>query len=197
MKKYFAEGVLIIFSVLFALFINKMFESYKTHKEKKIALESIYKEIDRNSKMISVWNEHHSEIQNRIVSVMNGTNDSLRMELLKYPSFNLTVIFGNGGFINGVLSNTAWETAKSTGIIAEFDFETTQKLTEVYSIQNIVMDKTVDKIIEYIFNPESQNIENIDGVLNQYHLRFRELNGQEKTLRALYKDALSKLRNSI
>lgn len=96
-----------------------------------------------------------------------------------------------------MLSNTAWETAKSTGIIAEFDFETTQKLTEVYSIQNIVMDKTVDKIIEYIFNRESQNIENIDGVLSQYHLRFRELNGQEKTLRALYKDALSKLRHSI
>ena len=49
LKKYFAEGLLIIFSVLFALFINKLFDDYKTNQKKTVAIESIQKELSQNS----------------------------------------------------------------------------------------------------------------------------------------------------
>lgn len=39
-KKYLYEGLLIVFSVLFALFINKAFDHYKTNSKKKVAIES-------------------------------------------------------------------------------------------------------------------------------------------------------------
>lgn len=194
MKKYIIEAVLIIFSVLFALFINKLFESYKTNNEKKIALESIFKEIERNSEILGNWNEHHVKIHGRITSVIKGTNDSLRMKLLKYPSFNIDVLTENKSFIKEILTNTAWETAKSTGIIAEFDFETTQKLTEVYAMQDMVMNKTVDNILEYLFDPKSRDIKDVDNVLIQFHLLFREIIGQEETLTACYQVAIEELR---
>ncbi len=52
MKKYLAEGLLIVFSVLFALFINKSFDDYKTRKQKDIVLESIQNELESNAKIL-------------------------------------------------------------------------------------------------------------------------------------------------
>jgi len=69
-----------------------------------------------------------------------------------------------------------------------------QKLTEVYAVQEILMSKTVDKIIEYLFKTDSQNIDNIDQVLIQYQIRFRELTGQETTLNYLYNNAIKEIK---
>lgn len=194
MRKYFVEGALIIFSVLFALFINKLFNSYKTNKQKEIALESITREIEKNSAILYSWNEHHLKIHNRISNIIEKSDDSLRIELLKNKSFNIGILTENKSVIDAVLTATAWETARSTGIISEFDFEITQILTEVYSVQEILMSKTLDKIIEYLFDPDSQNIDNIDHILIQYQLRFRELTGQEITLEKLYNKAIKKIK---
>lgn len=194
MRKYFVEGALIIFSVLFALFINKLFDSYKTNKQKEIALESITREIEKNSAILYSWNEHHLKIHNRISNIIEKSDDSLRIELLKNKSFNIGILTENKSVIDAVLTATAWETARSTGIISEFDFEITQILTEVYSVQEILMSKTLDKIIEYLFDPDSQNIDNIDHILIQYQLRFRELTGQEITLEKLYNKAIKKIK---
>lgn len=194
MRKYFVEGALIIFSVLFALFINKLFDSYKTNKQKEIALESITREIEKNSAILYSWNEHHVKIHNRISNIIEKSDDSLRIELLKNKSFNIGILTENKSVIDAVLTATAWETARSTGIISEFDFEITQILTEVYSVQEILMSKTLDKIIEYLFDPDSQNIDNIDHILIQYQLRFRELTGQEITLEKLYNKAIKKIK---
>lgn len=194
MRKYFIEAALIIFSVLFALFINKLFDSYKTNKQKEIALESITREIEKNSAILYSWNEHHLKIHNRISNIIEKSDDSLRIELLKNKSFNIGILTENKSVIDAVLTATAWETARSTGIISEFDFEITQILTEVYSVQEILMSKTLDKIIEYLFDPDSQNIDNIDHILIQYQLRFRELTGQEITLEKLYNKAIKKIK---
>lgn len=47
-KRLFAEGILIVFSVLFALFINQMAEDYQTDQRRKIALSSVQKELEQN-----------------------------------------------------------------------------------------------------------------------------------------------------
>ena len=153
-KKYFSEGLLIVFSVLFALFINKLFDDYKTNKKKTIAIESIQKELYRNSSILGNWKEQHIKIRNRITEIVEGRNDSLKTELLKYEFLNLGVLTNNESLIDAILTNTAWESAKSTGIISEFDFETTQKLTHVYSMQEVLTDRTIAKILDYYFDTE-------------------------------------------
>ena len=47
-KKYFGEGLLIVFSVLFALFINKTYEDAKINKDKNNALKQIKAELIDN-----------------------------------------------------------------------------------------------------------------------------------------------------
>lgn len=194
-KKFVGEGLLIVFSVLFALFINKSFEDYRTKQKKKIAKESIIKELYNNQSILGNWKSNHTEIKNRISGIIAGEADSLKMELEKYNYLNLGVLTNNEVLIDAILTKTAWESAKATGIITEFDFETIQKLTLVYDLQEIIMDRTTAEILEYLFDSESNNIENIDRTLVQLHLRFQELTGQEETMSVFYEEALFELEN--
>lgn len=193
-KKYFAEGLLIVFSVLFALLINKLFEDYKTNKKKTVAIDSLRKELYRNSSILENWKEQHIEIRNRINEVIEGKNDSLKTELMKQNYLNLGVLTENESLIDAILTNTAWESAKSTGIIAEFDFETTQKLTYVYSMQDVLTNRTIAKILDFYFDTNTHNMENIDQSLVQFQLRFWELTGQEELMENLYTEAIKELK---
>lgn len=192
-RKYLAEGLLIIFSVLFALFINKLFDDYKTAQKKQVALTGIEKELYRNQAILKRWKENHIEIRDRIRAVIDGNADSLRTELRKYDHLNLAILTNNKSLIDAILVNTAWESAKTTGILAEFDFETMQKLTHVYTMQKVVMEKTLSEILDYYFDVSTHDLNKLDQVMVQFHLRFQELTGQEQLLTHLYSDAIKQI----
>ena len=90
---------------------------------------------------------------------------------------------------DSMLSMTAWESAKSAGIVAEFDFETTRKITDTYALQQIITERTFTQIIDYYFDSDAHDMANLDRVLLQFKLRFNELTSQEWMLARLYKDA--------
>lgn len=192
-KKYIFEGLLIVFSVLFALFINKLFDDYQTNSKKNIAIESIKKELAQNQEILIRWKEKHLKIRTRISTILEGKNDSLKTELQQGQFFNLSILTDNESLIDAILTNTAWESAKTTGIISEFDFETTQKLTLVYSMQEVLTERTLAKILDYYFDTSSHDLENIDEILIQFLLRFWELTGQEELITTLYDDAITQL----
>jgi|TARA_R100000541_G_scaffold47941_3_gene54987 hypothetical protein len=192
-KKYLAEGTLIIFSVLFALFINKLFDDYQTNQKKVAALESIEQELLRNQSILKNWKEKHIAIRDRISSILEGESDSLKMELLKFNYLNLGILTDNESLIDAILIDTAWESARSTGIVSEFDFETTQKLTLVYSMQDVLTDRTIAKILDYYFDTNSHDMKNLERILVQFQLRFWELTGQEELMMTVYQDALEQL----
>jgi hypothetical protein len=191
-KKHLIEGLLIIFSVLFALFIDKYYDNKKIEERKDFAIKSIKKEIYRNSAIIKVWKKSHLEMSERINQIVDGKNDSLKNELIKHKFINLGVLTNNGSFINSLPTKTAWETSKSTGIISEFNFDTTQQLTNVYSLQEILTERTLMGLLDLYFE-EAHNIDNIDAILIQFRLRFGELLGQEYKLDELYVEAIKRL----
>jgi hypothetical protein len=193
LKKYVAEGFLIVFSVLFALFINKLFDDYKTMQKKEVAIESIKKELNRNALIVKDWKARHIIIRDRIVSINNGNNDSIKNELLKNKFFDLGILTNQETLIDNTLTKTAWESAKSTGIIAEFDFKTIEILTQVYSLQDLITEKTIDDLLNFYFDTETHNLDNLDQTLIQFQLRFRELTGQEEIMIYLYDDSIKKI----
>ncbi len=192
-KKYLSEGLLIVFSVLFALFINKVFQDYQTSQKKNVAKQSILKELYRNQAILNNWKQKHVDIRNRITTILNGENDSLKAELMSFEYLNLGLLTNNESLIDAILTNTAWESAKTTGIIAEFDYDTIQELTRIYKMQEVLTDRTLSKILDYYFDTESHNIENLDRILVQFQLRFWELTGQEELMTGLYKEAIEKI----
>lgn len=193
-KKHIGDGLLIVFSVLFALLINKSFENHQINKKKEIAKESIIKELYRNQSILSNWKDRHIEIRNRITNVIEGQADSIKTELKKHDYLNLGVLTNNESLIDAILTNTAWESAKTTGIITEFDYETIQKLTHVYSMQEILTERTIMNILNYYFDIESHDLENLDKTLIQFQLRFWELTGQEELMITLFDDAIEQIK---
>ena len=189
-KRYFGESLLIIFSVLFALFINRLSADYQMNKKRKIALQSITQELYQNETIIQKWKEKHIIIRNNLTDILSGKNDSLRSELEKYQFLNLGTLTNNESLIDAILTSTAWESAKSTGIVSEFDFETTQKLTHVYSMQKVLTDRTLANILDYYFNTDSHDMENLEKILIQFQLRFWELTGQEELMESLFREAI-------
>ena len=192
-KKYLGESILIIFSVLFALFIDQQVVNWQIAKKKRVALESIRQELYRNQAIVSAWKAKHIAIRDRIGSVLDGKNDSLKVALQAEKYLNLYLLTNNESLIDALLTDTAWESAQSTGIVSEFDFETTQKLTHVYSMQDIMLDKTVMKITDYYFDSSSHDMDKLEQILIQFQLRFWELTGQELLMEDLYSKAIEHL----
>ena len=195
-KNYLVEGLLIVFSVLFALFITKLYEDSKIQNKKEIALESIEKELYQNQSIIRHWKEKHVAIRNRISDLIEGRNDSLKQEMAKLSYLNLGLLTNNESLVDAILTTTAWESSKASGIIAEFDFATTQKLTHVYSLQEVLMDRTLSKILDYYFDTQSHDMEQLEKILIQFQLRFWELTGQEVLLEQMYQEAIDELQKS-
>ena len=106
-KKYLVESLLIVFSVLFALFISKAFEDYKTNQQKNILKESITRRIDRNQAILNKWKQKHLAIENVISRMIENKEDSLNVELEKYDYFNFMILTNNEPLLNAMLSNTA------------------------------------------------------------------------------------------
>ncbi|MDE5421347.1 hypothetical protein L3073_03930 [Ancylomarina sp. DW003] len=192
-KKYILDGLLIVFSVLFALFINNIAETIKKNNKKKIAIENIRKEIIGNLEILENCSVYHVEVRKTINSIIKGENDSLKEKLLSKTHLELGLLTGGKPVLSSIISKTAWETAKTTGIISEFGFLRTKKLTEVYALQDMLMDKTLLKLLDYLYDPHAHDMANIDSTLIQLQLRFRELAGQEDMLIGLCQDALEEM----
>ena len=189
-KNYLLEGLLIVFSVLFALFINGISENLKIQKQKKIAIENIKRELNANVKTLKNWQKEHQIYDQQVSKLINGKSDSLLNALKKKKYLDFALITNSKSLINSILTDTAWETAKTTNIIAEFDFELIEELTRTYTLQSIVVEKTLGGITALYFSVDSHNLNNLDRTLLQFNLRFNELVGQERILNDSYQNTL-------
>jgi hypothetical protein len=190
LKKYFFEGILIVFSVLFALFIDNYAQRLKVEKQKQLAIERIKLELSQNQKIAKGWLVHHGKILERIKDLMKLPDDSLRKEFSKDNYLTFELLTDGKSFNNDLLSSTAWETAKSTGIIEEFDFELIESLTLMYEFQNILIGTTLNGIVNTYFERESHEFKNLNSTLKQFLIRFNDLTSQEQFLLKITKRPL-------
>lgn len=192
-KNSIFDALLIIFSVLFALLVTSSYDNYKTNAKKKLALQSIEEEFIQNKQILIDWKENHIKIRDKISSIAYGQNDSLQTALERFDFLNFGILTDNKPLVSALLSDTAWETAKSTGIIGEFDYETAKVLTNTYEMQNLIGDVTLKNILSYYYSSEAHQIEKLKKTMIQFSLRMYELTGQEMTLLTLYDEALAHL----
>jgi len=191
--KYLGDGLLIVFSVLFALFINSLAEKRAITKKKEIALHSIRSELYRNSGVLKVWKESHISVRDRIDSLLVGSNDSLMKELQAYDYLNLEALMNGRNLVDAIFVDTSWESAKSTGKVAEFDFATTEQLTSAYDMQNELTRSTLSGIRDVLFERKTHDIGEIRQTLRQLQFRFYEVVGQEIVVEMLMNKALEQL----
>lgn len=190
---YVLEALLIVFSVLFALYIENYVENLKTLERKQQALERIRLELARNSKVLADWMPKHEATYQLLYRSSLTNNDSLKKVLLMYNYFNISVLTKQESIVNTILTTTAWETAQSTQIVSEFDLELMEYLTQVYALQRMIMEKTLQDIIGVYLDRNSHDLGKVDATLKQFEIRYQDLIGQEKILASAYNDVLTKL----
>src|SRR3954464_6172848 len=82
-NKLLMESALIVFSVLFALFIDRLAEEYKTQEQKKIALSRIHQELITNQTLISGLITRHQLVVRNLTKANRNPKDSLQVQLLR------------------------------------------------------------------------------------------------------------------
>ncbi len=191
-KKYFGEGLLIVFSVLFALFFNKTYEDAKTKKDKKNALKQIKAEVLDNQNTLNEWIIDHDSIILNLNELIESDNESIQIIAKNSKNIQIPIILNNKNLLDKSLSNSAWSSAHSIGIISEFDFKILQNISQVYELQQNIIDVSIDQIAERIFM-EFTNVEKANAFLIELKIRFQNLQGQEYRLRELYKETIQVL----
>ena len=195
-RKYAIEAFLIVFSVLLALLLNKAFESHKINQQERIARESLVRELTHNLRATEEILQLHKTIVMRIDSLSKTTHNDLN-QLFTNRGLDFAKLTGGELLMKELLTSTGWETARSTGIISEFDYSEVETLTNVYALQDVVMNKTLANIIELLFRTETHEPERIRTTLLQLGLHFNELVGQENILVGYYRNTLSRLKDIL
>ncbi len=188
------DALMIIFSVLFALFINDRYQKASVNKQKQEAQKQIKIELNRNAEIINDWIENHGKIQERLTQIVQGKNDSLKQLIRQSNKFSLGYLTDNQNLVQEVPVNTAWESAKSMNLISEFKYSIVEQLTEVYTLQEVVTERSIIKILDAYFDKSTHNMKEFDSNLLLFQMLFSELVGQEYSLKDAYKRSLKKLK---
>jgi hypothetical protein len=178
--------------VLFALFINKLSEDAKTNRYKENALYQIKAEIIDNQNILKNWMETHNEIVENLAEIIETKNDSIQILAKNKSYLPMQVILYKKSLIDKPLSNSAWNSAQSVGVLSEFDFETLQSISQTYELQQYIMDTSIDRILERYFL-QSTDVDNANNLLIELKLRFQNLQGQEFMLERIYKETIELL----
>ena len=174
------ESALIVFSVLLALYVNRWAENQRTEEQKQIALERIVQEMKSNQELISDVVQVHKVAVANLQKASTDENDSLRIYLARQNAFDqkaISFITEGSPFYPRFPSSTSWNAAKSTAIIAEFDYEIVEALTDVYDAQEIFAKETFLYIVQTFYNPlPDDELDTINVLL----IRIGELVSQEE-----------------
>ncbi len=184
------ESALIVFSVLFALFIDRAAEKARTGRQKRVALERVHNELVTNHRLVTEVIARHRLVLANLDRVLRNKDDTLRRRIMQKEYLDFQLLTGGKSLYPRFPARTSWEAAQSTGIITEFDYEIIEALTGVYSSQEIISQLTLQKIIDDLYDVEAP-----DRVrkLLKLKLEFEELISQERTLLERIEDSRMKL----
>jgi hypothetical protein len=184
------ESALIVFSVLFALFIDRAAEKARTGRQKRVALERIYNELVTNHQLVTDVMVPHGVILANLDRVLSNKDDTLRRRIMQKEYLDFQLLSGGKSLYPRFPARTSWEAALSTGIITEFDYGLIEVLTGVYSSQETISQLTLQKIIDDLYDVEAPDRER---KLIKLKLEFGELISQEQTLLERIEESRKKL----
>jgi hypothetical protein len=157
-REYLGESLLIIFSVLLALFLTEYINNLREKTQTKELMENIKNELIKNKKVEQEQYIYQQNVLKRIDSALN--NPALQRKIISNGEFHYEFIFSNGhGVLYGDLSKVAWEVAKSQNIFLKINLKLVEQLTAIYDDQERI-GKLEDKVGGIFLSYESRNDNN-------------------------------------
>jgi hypothetical protein len=190
-KKILLEALLIVLSVLLALFINEWKSNHNEKKETRKMMDNIITEISNNQMFIDSLIPYHVSVFEKIQEA--AINDSLEITFMENGYFEINAI-AQKGVKQGDLQRIAWIVAKEEKISNRITFEESQILFSVYEQQSRVL-KTIDRIIDILGSREIHRKELIEESVIVLAIEWNEMIAQEKELSYRYARSLKQLKS--
>lgn len=188
--KVSVESALIVFSVLLALFLNTYWASSKEEEKTRLVLHSIREELRQNEAIVEQWQKNHQQVLRNIIAFReSGTSSD---SLVQNNQFRFELLF-NETLVPDILRSTAWETAKTTGLVQNFDLELANTLSDVYDLQRLGPMRTIERIVDLVAQRETHQVAHAPQTLVLLHFALNELVGQENILLEGYEQAIKEL----
>jgi len=152
-KEYLGESVMIIFSVLLALFVTEFINKLHERENTRSLLNNIILELNHNKKAIQEMQVYNLQVLKKIDSAL--LNKDLKAQLVSNDEFHLKVIAPQG-VLYRYLDNEAWTVAKNNNIMSKIDIESVSILTKIYEDQDRI-GKVEDEVAGIIFDRASRD----------------------------------------
>jgi len=178
------ESILIIFSVLLALFLNEYRGQLKEDQQKELAMQMVTIELKSNLEALNAWRPYHESVLKNLNEALN-TNSSLFTE----KGFLTWELMPNG-VVQRVIDNGSWQTLKSSNISSTVDFNTMLTLSKLYKHQAQGVEFTLKNILTIISARESLEKTNQRNTIILLRNAFNEMVSQEIFLIQKYEQAL-------
>lgn len=192
--KLFFESFLIIFSVLLALALNEYISANKEAERTRQALLSIREELRSNQEIIKNWNQVHREVLKNIEYYQ--ARPDLHDSLVQNHQFQIKLV-SKGSLMPNTVRNNAWEIARNTGLLQNFDLALANTLSNMYDQQRIGATVTADKLIALLFERQTHQQEKVPETLAILEITMEELVGQESFLLIYYDKVLEVINKAL
>ena len=115
----------VMLAVLFALGVNEWRTNLANQELAENALANIFLEIERNKQEVEESARKHQSDQSLLEDALDSEGEAAAVRF---------------GYSHSVLSNTAWQSTLATQAVRFLDFETVDKLSELYELQLVYAD---------------------------------------------------------
>ncbi len=181
------ESALIIFSVLFALFLNEYIGQLKETRQKELAIQMVKIELKSNLNTLKEWRPYHEK-------VLKNLNEALSSRSIKSELYTengvLTWSLMPNGVVQRLIDNASWQTLKSSTVSSLIDFNTMFTLSKLYKHQAQGVDSTLNHILTILSARESLEKKNQRSTIILLRNAFNEMVSQEVFLIKKYQQAL-------
>lgn len=160
-KEYLIESLLIVFSVLLALFLTERINKSHDRKYTKDLLKNIVIELKKNKTAIIEMQEYNLKVLNKIDSAL--VDRKIQEAIVSNSEFHLNVIAPNGVLFR-YLDDDAWTIAKNNNIISKLDIKSVSVLNKVYEDLERI-GKVEDEVAQVIFERNSRDPGQIHSTL--------------------------------
>ena len=187
-SRILAESVLIVFSILLALFVDQWREGLRLDRLRDRAIADIHEEIENNRMAVDSAVGYHTAVRDSLGILWQRIE---RSGSGGQPGFNLIAAVAPLGIRPPAIRRTAWETAISTDAVTLMDYSLIYRLGGLYDTQTTGVESTLARIQDFVFDPMLFEPARAGTAVRMIHALVSELAGQEYYLSAHYDSVLT------
>jgi len=183
--KYIAQIILIVFSVVLALYLSERIEDRKNKKEAGKLLSKIKSELNENKKILDYWVPYHKVMVKDLDSV---SNDKIFVENFINDNSALHKVFTRGTIMGETPGNDAWDIGKSHPLIVNLEYDELLILSKIYNQQESTygsFPKMIELLVSTPLNARASARDNLRLFKNQ----LEDITNREIQLMSYYDQA--------